>query len=195
MYPSSKYKLTDIAPLIEVIKTYPLATLISVENNQPLITHLPLIYNDGKLTGHIDIYNPQAKLLGNDHLVTAIFSGPEGYISPKIFKNNHLPTWNYVRVHIIGRSKSINEKSILKKSLIEMTTFFEAPNNHYILKPDNPRMAGNLDYIQMFEITITSWEGKFKLSQDKKPSEQLAAKKQLIDNFGQGTEVFLNKIL
>ena len=47
--------------MFEVIKTYPLATIISIKDNEPLITHLPLIYNEfGKLIGHIDKQNPQA---------------------------------------------------------------------------------------------------------------------------------------
>lgn len=55
-----------------MIKTYPLATVISVKDNKPLITHLPLIYEDGKLIGHNDIYNPQAQLLKDDNDVNII---------------------------------------------------------------------------------------------------------------------------
>ena len=94
--------------MIEVIKTYPLATIVSVKNNEPLITHLPLIYNDdGNLIGHIDIYNPQAEVLKNDNDITIIFSGPQCYISPSIYTTKQLPTWNYIRVHLKGKVKAI----------------------------------------------------------------------------------------
>ena len=52
-YPPKKHQDDDINHMIEVIKTYPLATVISVKDNQPFITHLPLIYEEGKLIGNI----------------------------------------------------------------------------------------------------------------------------------------------
>ena len=93
-YPPKYHQDDNMNHLIEVIKTYPLATVISVEKNQPLITHLPLIYRetDGKLIGHIDIYNPQTKLMADDNDVTLIFSGPQCYISPSVYTTPHLPT-------------------------------------------------------------------------------------------------------
>jgi transcriptional regulator len=167
--------------MVEVIKTYPLATLISVKNNEPIITHLPLIYreDDGKLIGHIDKFNPQADLLKEDHEVTIIFSGPQCYISPSIYATTQLPTWNYIKVHLKGAVNAIESKEALKESLIKMTAFLEQPDHKYVLEPDNPRMEGALDYIKMFEITITHWEGKFKLSQDKKPQDITNAREEL----------------
>ena len=193
-YPPQQHQDDDINHMIEVIKTYPLATLISVKDNTPLISHLPLIYEDGKLIGHIDIYNPQAELLKKDNNVTLIFAGPECYISPSIYSTTQLPTWNYIKVHLKGKVKTIEDKMALKKSLITMTEFLEAPDHKYILKPENPRLDKNLDYIEMFEITITNWEGKFKLSQDKKPNDIKAARKELIRANQESITQFLNKI-
>ena len=45
-YPPKIHQDNDIQHMVEVIKTYPLATLISVKNNEPFITHLPLVYNE-----------------------------------------------------------------------------------------------------------------------------------------------------
>lgn len=194
MYPPQKHQDNDINHMIDVIKTYPLATLISVENNQPLITHLPLVYEDGKLIGHIDIYNPQAELLEGNNDVTIIFAGPECYISPSIYATTQLPTWNYIKVHIKGKVKAIESKVALKQSLITMTAFLEAPDHKYILEPDNPRLDKNLDYIKMFEIEITNWEGKFKLSQDKKPSDIIAAREELVRVNQESIRLFLDKV-
>jgi len=181
--------------MIEVIKTYPLATIISVKNSEPLITHLPLIYNDeGKLIGHIDIYNPQAELLKNSNDITIIFSGPQCYISPSIYATKQLPTWNYIKVHLKGKVKAIESKEALKESLIIMTEFLEAPDYKYVLEPDNQRMEGALDYIKMFEISIDSWEGKFKLSQDKKLQDIENARVELIRANKDSVERFLGKV-
>ena len=46
----------------------------------------------------------------------------------------------------------------------------------------------------MFEITITEWEGKFKLSQDKKKSDMEGAKQELIRANKKSIEPFLKKV-
>lgn len=183
--------------MLKVIKKYPLAALISVYDNQPLITHLPLIYRetDGKLVGHIDIYNPQTDFLKDNREVTIVFTGPDCYISPAVYSTTQLPTYNYVRVHLKGKVVRIENDDSLKESLIIMTEFLERPEHRYDLKPDNPRMEGLLPYIKMFEITITEWEGKFKLSQDKKKSDMNFAKKELVRSNQQNIESFLNELL
>ena len=181
--------------MVEVIKAYPLATVISIKNNSPLITHLPLVYNDdNKLIGHIDKFNPHAELLRDGNEVTIIFSGPQCYISPSIYTTTQLPTWNYIKVHLTGTVKAIDSKEALKESLITMTSLLEAPEHKYVLKPDNTRMDAAIDYIKMFEITIQNWEGKFKLSQDKKTIDMKNAKAQLIKKNQENIECFLDKV-
>jgi transcriptional regulator len=181
--------------MIEVLKTYPLATIISVKDGEPLITHLPLIYReDGKLIGHIDIYNPQAEFLKNDNPITVLFYGPQCYISPTVYTSTQLPTWNYIRVHLKGTVKAIESKEALKESLIKMTEFLEHPEHKYILEPDNPRMLGYLDYIKMFEINITHWEGKFKLSQDKRSKDMSNAREELIRANQESIKAFLDRV-
>ena len=182
--------------MLEVVKTYPLATVISVKDNKPLITHMPLIYreSDGKLIGHIDIYNPQMELLKDDNEVTIIFSGPQCYISPSVYETTQLPTWNYIKVHLKGIVKSIESKDALIESLIIMTEFLEQPAHKYVLEPDNPRLERSIDYIKMFEISITNWEGKFKLSQDKTKTDRENARQELIRANQESIEVFLDKV-
>ena len=196
MYPPPKHQENDKVHLLEVIKTYPLATVISVKDNMPLITHLPLIYRetDGKLIGHIDIYNPQTSLLKDENEVTVIFYGPQCYISPSIYTTTQLPTWNYVRVHLTGKVTKIESTAALKQSLITMTEFLEAPEHKYVLEPDNPRLDKNLEYIKMFEINIDTWEGKFKLSQDKKPKDKENARQALIKANQESIKQFLDSI-
>ncbi|WP_272023460.1 FMN-binding negative transcriptional regulator [Olleya namhaensis] len=196
MYPPKKHQDSDKKHLIEVIKTYPLATVISVKDNIPLITHLPLIYreSDGKLVGHIDIYNPQTELLKDLNEVTLIFSGPQCYISPSIYTTTQLPTWNYIKVHLTGTVQRIENKAELKQSLIDMTSFLEAPDHKYVLKANNPRLDKNLDYIKLFEITIKTWEGKFKLSQDKKPKDTENARIELLKTNQEQVKMFLDQV-
>jgi transcriptional regulator len=75
-----------------------------------------------------------------------------------------------------------------------MTEFLEHPEHNYVLEPDNQRMLGALDFIEMFEITINSWEGKFKLSQDKKPKDIVNARAELLRANQASVEAFLQKV-
>jgi len=194
-YPPKHHQDDNLGHMIEVIKSYPLATVISVKEDEPLITHLPLIYReDGKLIGHIDIFNPQTELLKNGNPLTILFYGPQCYISPSVYATSQLPTWNYIRVHLKGTVEAIGSKEALKESLIKMTEFLEHPEHKYVLEPDNQRMLGNLEYIKMFEITITNWEGKFKLSQDKRAKDIENARQELIRANQESIKVFLDKV-
>jgi len=194
-YPPEQHQDYNKLHMIEVLKSYPLATLISVKNSEPFITHLPLIYReDGKLIGHIDKFNPQTELLKDNNPLTVIFSGPECYISPSLFSSKQLPTWNYIKVHLKGTVEAIESKNALKESLIKMTEFLEQPEHNYVLESNNSSMERNLDYIKMFEISINSWEGKFKLSQDKKPSDIESARKELIRANQESIKVLLDRV-
>ncbi|OMP30247.1 FMN-binding negative transcriptional regulator [Mangrovimonas sp. DI 80] len=194
-YPPKTYQDSSLPHLLEVVKEYPLATVISVENNRPIVTHIPLVYKESKLIGHLDKQNPQAELLKNNQPVTAIFSGPQAYISPSNFESEQLPTWNYIFVHIQGNAIEISDANAIKDSMVAMTHFLEAPDHKYILEQDNPRMEQLINYVSGFEIDITHWEGKFKLSQDKPHQEFVQAKEALITENQKSIQEFLGKIL
>ncbi|MGJ8592270.1 MAG: FMN-binding negative transcriptional regulator [Aquaticitalea sp.] len=193
-YPPPHHQNTDKNHLIEVIKAYPLATVISVKDDEPLITHLPLILAHGRLIGHLDKNNPQAKLLKDDNKVTVIFSGPQCYISPSVYSTTQLPTWNYVKVHLKGTVSEIKDPEAIKQSIVQMTEQLEAPEHKFRLPLNHPRMHALIDYIRGFEIDITHWEGKFKLSQDKNPKDMRLARTELINANQQQIDTFLNRI-
>ncbi len=192
-YPPKIHQDDSKAHMIAVMQQYPLATLISVKNNEPLITHLPLIYKNETLVGHLDMFNPQAELLKNNQAVTVIFSGPECYISPSIYSTEQLPTWNYVKVHLKGTVAEIDNPEAIKQSMIAMTEFLE-PDNTYVLEPDNPKMDAYLPYVKGFKITITAWEGKFKLSQNRNKKDFELAKDELIKRSQNNIKAFLDSI-
>ncbi|MDW5287786.1 FMN-binding negative transcriptional regulator [Formosa sp. PL04] len=194
-YPPKTHQDNDKNHMLEVIKQYPLATVISVDNNMPIISHLPLIYNSGKLIGHIDKNNPQAKLLTDKNPVTIIFSGPDCYISPSLFGAAELPTWNYIKVHLQGTATEIENENTVKQSMVDMTSFLEEPEHAYVLDYNNPSMDKFVNYVMGFEIDILHWEGKFKLSQNKTPEAQNIAKQQLISINKTSIKPFLDKVI
>ncbi len=169
MYPPKVHQEADYTNALLTVKQFPLATLIT-PGEKPLITHLPMTYHKDKnhtekLLAHMDKYNPQCAVLNGT--AEAIFHGPDVYISPSIYTSSQLPSWNYIKVHFRGQLNVIS-KEATKQSLIDMTNNLERERaDKWILEEDDPRMERLLDYIVGFEFIIESWEGKYKLSQDK----------------------------
>ena len=184
-YPPSHHQEDNYDNIIQLMQDYPLATIISSVNDHIESSHTPLIYKPGKgfgeLIGHLDKFNPQLTHFQQNQQVKIIFNGPEVYISPSVYGTTQLPTWNYFKAHLNGRLIIVNDEEKVKESLVNMTSFLEGEQARYQLNPDNPRMAKALDYIVGFRIEINSWEGKYKISQDKRKDDQQRAKKAMIE--------------
>ena len=185
-YPPKHHQEDRFENALELIKMYPLATVITSSINKVLSTHIPLVYSDkgtlGTLVGHLDKFNPQINHFEDkDHDLEIIFHGPEVYISPSKYSTTQLPTWNYFKVHLRGKIILKKEPQDVKESLIAMTAFLEGEQPNYVLDENNPRMHAALDYIVGFHIKISSWEGKYKISQDKNKEDRKRAKQALIE--------------
>ncbi|WP_109299509.1 FMN-binding negative transcriptional regulator [Aquimarina sp. AU474] len=194
MYPPKHHQDYNIDNIKEVAKAYPFATLISANNSIPFITHAPLIFHGKKLVGHIDANNPHTQFLKDNHSITSVFQGPQTYISPSIYSTKQLPTWNYIITHAIGKVNQIKDPITIKQSMVTMTEFLENPDHKFTLDINDQRMDRLLPYIHCFEIEVEQWEGKFKLSQDKVPTDIENAKQELILNNQKSVADFVNDI-
>ncbi|MEM0518162.1 FMN-binding negative transcriptional regulator [Aequorivita flava] len=194
MYPPPHHQSHDIEKMISVIEHFPLGMLVTAKDGKPFITHIPFIYDAAtkKLIAHLDRSNPQMETLKDGAEVTVVFKGPDTYISPSIYTTPQLPTWNYIIVHITGNLKLLNDAETVKQTMIAMTKFLEGSEQRFILKNDDPRMERLINYIQAFEIEITDWEGKFKLSQDKNAQDFENAKEELIKKSRKDISRFIN---
>ena len=183
-YPPGHHQEESYQNIVNLIKAYPLAIINSCLNNEMESSHTPLIYQPngglGELIGHLDKYNPQLTHFKENEKVQLIFNGPQVYISPSVYSTTQLPTWNYFKAHLKGRVIIETDQEKVKHSLINMTAFLEGDQPNYVLKADNPRMAAALDYIVGFRIVIESWEGKYKISQDKRQKDRELAKEAML---------------
>ena len=195
-YPPPYHQTQDQQKMIAVMKAYPFATLVSAKEGTPFVTHIPIIYNDetGKLVAHIDKYNPQVETLIDGSEVMVVFKGPDTYISPSVYTTKQLPTWNYIIVHITGTLTLINDPEAAKDTMVAMTKYLEGPAQKFILEKDNTRMKRAVNYIQAFDITITHWDGKLKLSQDKIEQDQENAKQELIKKSNNDAAGFIEEM-
>ncbi|ABS22607.1 MULTISPECIES: FMN-binding negative transcriptional regulator [Bacillus cereus group] len=169
MYIPKIFKMKKLKVAYDVIHKNSFATLVSMHEDIPFATHLPLLLNKENtyLYGHFALQNPQWKDIENK-LVLAIFHGPHCYISPSWYETNQaVPTWNYVTVHVYGEFEFIENEHELMDSLHDMVLKYEAPNSSYKLKDlDTTYLSGMNKGIQGFKIKIIKIEGKEKLSQN-----------------------------
>ncbi len=194
MYPPKHHQDFNSENIKEVARAYPFSILISAQGQIPLITHTPLIFHGDKLVGHIDANNPHTKLLKDNYPITAVFQGPQTYISPSIYTTKQLPTWNYIIAHATGTVKEIINPDVIKNSIVTMAEFLEKPDHKFALDINDPRMDRLVPYIHCFEIKVKKWEGKFKLSQDKVPADIENAKQELIKNNQKSIKAFVDEL-
>ena len=129
MYIPKHYLNKDKEEIINFIKTYSFATIITVKDNFQTATHLPFVVteknNELVLTSHFAKANEQWKEITNNQ-VLVIFTEPHAYISPKHYESKmNVPTWNYVAVHLYGKGKIISEQKESFKVLEMMINHFE----------------------------------------------------------------------
>jgi len=97
----------------ELVRDYPLGTLIVSGNGEYDVNHLPFVSDfDGSenliLRAHMPKANPLVELLGSETLpCVVIFQGANGYITPSWYSTKQkngkvVPTWNYAVVHVHG---------------------------------------------------------------------------------------------
>ena len=147
------------------------------ESPAPLAaTHLPLVVKDegehGLIEGHFARANPHwQSLAGRETLV--VFPGPHSYVSPTLYVEQlSVPTWNYIAVHAYGTLSLIEDdpgKEALLKGLIQIHD--PAWYENWLAMPDGFRRT-MLAGIVGFRIPIARIEGKFKISQNRKPEER-----------------------
>jgi len=184
MYAPSHFNESRTEVLHEFIAQHPLALLVGTCADGLQANHLPLMLEPGNggsgtLKGHIARGNAMWKEIPAGSEVLAVFQGPSQYISPNWYpsKREHgrvVPTWNYAVVHVHGRIAWNHDKASLHtlvESLTDRHESSQAAPWHVGDAPD--------DYIQQmlgaivgFEIEITRMTGKWKLSQNRTPTER-----------------------
>ena len=178
MYFPAHFRVEDERLLLGLIRDHPFATLISSVDDVPFATHIPLIYVDGVLRGHVARANPHAEMMF-ERQALALFHGPHAYISPTWYAAPapNVPTWNYAAVHVYGTPRLVpaSETGAL---LLELTARFEAE-----------ALPLPVDYLEKmaravvaFEIPIDRIEGKWKMSQNRAVADREAVTRTLSES-------------
>jgi transcriptional regulator len=178
MYLPSHFEEAHVDVLHSLIRSRPLATLITMTTEGVEANHIPLQLDAGTgefgtLCGHV----ARANRFWHEHPagapVLAIFHGPDSYISPSWYasKKTHgkvVPTWNYAVVHARARLRVIDDPAWLLRHLAALTDANEAGFPAPWAVADAPREFTErlLTAIVGIELTITALTGKWKASQN-----------------------------
>lgn len=178
MYIPEHFEETRIDVLQDLIRTHPLATLVTMSSIGINANHIPLHFTQvsgqyGTLQGHVARANPMWSDLNKKVEALVIFQGPNSYITPSWYPTKHehgkvVPTWNYVVVHAYGTLRVIDDSIWVKGQLELLTTQQEELFSKPWKISDAPaeftdRMIGAIVGI---EILITKLTGKWKVSQN-----------------------------
>ena len=178
MYNPQAFKSADSKEAFDLMDQNPFATLISVVEDKPLVSHLPLtpkrIGDRIDLIGHLARANPHWKSFSKAQ-VTAIFHGPHTYITPQWYaEKNNVPTWNYLTLHVTGKIELIEDYEGIVECLKELTAHVERhwPSGWDFLIPDDLTRDILPKSIVGFKITVDNINFKKKLSQNKTPADR-----------------------
>tara|TARA_R110000868_G_scaffold84342_8_gene237862 strand:+ start:259 stop:870 length:612 start_codon:yes stop_codon:yes gene_type:complete len=170
MYIPQYYKQTDLSEIKDFLIQNSFGILVNQVEGKPWATHIPLELDtdeNGKdiLVGHISKANPQAKNLAIADTILCIFNGPHAYISSSWYKEEEVPTWNYIAVHIYGKISILTEEQVMA-SLHKLVDKYEKNSKKPIsLKDMSEKTLRQVKGIVGFQISIDDIQATYKLSQ------------------------------
>jgi transcriptional regulator len=182
MYTPDHFRVDDLPQIHALMRARPLATLVSAGSGIQA-THLPTVLKAegalGMVECHLARANPHWKELAAGHEALMIFHGPEGYVTPNWYpsKSEHgkvVPTWNYAAVHAYGRPQVMQDSAWLRRHVAELTAQQEAAQSQPWLLSDAPDsfVEAMLRGIVGFRFAFTRLEGKWKMSQNRAPTDR-----------------------
>jgi transcriptional regulator len=170
MYMPKHFEHKDQADLLEVMRTYDFALMISNIDGVPFATHLPALVRETEaglvIDAHVAAANPHWRGLEKSPEVLIVFSGPHSYVSPTLYASfQRVPTWNYLAVHAMGVARVMHDAADKEVTLARLIAHHEPEFAARFAQFETGMRDSLLKGIVALEIRVTSLEGKLKLGQ------------------------------
>lgn len=194
MYLPPQFNSRNKSDAVDLMRTYPFASLTSVDDaGLPFISHIPLHLEGSQLSGaepedwlllgHVAKANPHWRYLQTRPQAVVTFMGPHAYLSPSVYPDlTRVPTWNYLALHCTVQAALIEDPSA-KEALLQRLIVDNEPaytEQWRGLEPDYRQKM--LSAIVAFELRVTDWQCKLKLNQHRPESHA-----KMHDVYGSGT--------
>ena len=164
------YSNTNLDEIRDFLSKNSFGILVNILDGKPWATHIPLelgIDEKGTeiLEGHIAKANPQWKNFEGSPDVLCIFNGPHAYVSSSWYKEEEVPTWNYIAVHIYGKLQILSEEETMA-SLHRLVDKYEQQSKKPLsLNHLSPKTLKQVKGVVGFQIEIREIQAAYKLSQ------------------------------
>jgi transcriptional regulator len=185
VYIPKQFEEPRVEVMHELVRAYPLATLVTHYSSGLSANHIPLHLSGspapyGTLQGHIARANPLVGEIAGGIETLAIFHGPDSYITPSWYATKKesgkvVPTWNYAVVHAYGVLRVVDDASWLRAQLEALTDHNEAsfPEPWAVSDAPADHIESIMAAIVGVEIAITKMIGKWKVSQNQPMQNQV----------------------
>lgn len=182
MLDTPDYEVRDVAWVRSLLDRQPWMTIVATPNGVPTATHMPVLLESSTndtapitLVTHVGI--PDDELLGlvDGAEVLVIVEGAGGYISPSWYAwGPAVPTWNYQAAHLRARVEMLDDAATWDALVATIDAFERDRPTPFQLTTAGPGGTDDLAYarrivrgVRGVRLTVTSWQAKNKLSQDK----------------------------
>jgi len=178
-YVPPHFRVSDDAAVLEFMRTYDFATIVSPSPEGLVTSHVPLLVRQSGPTllvvGHVARANHHWRLMDGTTLAVAIFHGPHGYVSPTWYATAPaVPTWNYGVVHAHGAPVADDDEAFAQGVVEELVRRYEGD------RPDSWRAQSLpadfygrlLRGIVAFRMPVARLDGKFKLGQNRSAEDR-----------------------
>lgn len=208
MYVPTHFKEEDHQVLQQYIREYSFGTLMISDTEGIEANHVPfyLAVNEdsslGRLQCHLARANPAWQRIQDGAQVLAVFQGPNAYISPSLYGTKAetglvVPTWNYLAVHVQGKTQVIQDPDWLKQHLRQLTYQHEVTMTEPWSVDDAPADFTDrlVKAVVGIEITIESLTGKLKTSQNQPQANRESVKsglEKIVDSQAQKMAKFIS---
>ena len=170
MYIPHYYQNENIEEVKAFIQANSFGILIDQVEGKPWGTHIPLELetdNNGEaiLVSHLAKANPQAKALVEGKEVLCIFNGPHHYISSSWYKEEEVPTWNYIAVHVYGNLKVLSEEETMASMHRLVEKYEQMAKKPIDLSKFSSKTLRQVKGTVGFKVKITDIQAAYKMSQ------------------------------
>jgi transcriptional regulator len=184
MYIPAAFQATDPRQLHDLVCRHSFGTLVTggVEPGggyTPFATHLPFLLDAGRgpqgvLRAHMARANPQWRHFRPAQEVLVLFLGPHAFVPSGWYEEPEkmVPTWNYAAVHAYGTPRILEAEEEVLALVRDVTAFYQPGGRVLALQPPEERARELARAVVAFEVDVTRWEGKFKLSQNRSAADR-----------------------
>jgi transcriptional regulator len=183
MYQPPHFRVEDRAALIDVIRSHPLAQLVTAGPGGLMANPIPfIVIEQGEvliLRAHLARANPQWKEIAAGAETLAIFQSVDHYVTPGWYETKRetgkvVPTWNYVIVQARGPVHVDESPEWLSRQIDALTRQQElgVGSDWQVSDAPEPFIAAQMRGIVGIEMKVEGLTGKFKLSQNRPEADR-----------------------